>query len=248
MPGFYIWTSPLKSAYVGTTPIKEIYVGTTKVRPDRWQPSSKTLAYMPFKEDLKNKMTNAGPTSSTNASLVTWTAPGWYLNVSNGYAFWNLSESFTSSQARTYNVWFQLYSVNTWNRRLTNIHWAMDLRITWTQRQSYQSIPQRTIMSQGDTDSWWRNNWFRTDYNTWHNLCIIFNGTNVTQYYDKNKLQVWIAIDRATTNTVTQLSVWVNNNYDRYDWRVSELILEKWNRAESDIFSYYDTTKSDYWL
>ncbi len=33
MPGFFIWTSPLKAAYVGTTPVKEIYVWTTKVRP-----------------------------------------------------------------------------------------------------------------------------------------------------------------------------------------------------------------------
>jgi len=101
-------------------------------------------------------------------------------------------------------------------------------------------------MSQWDTDSRWVNNWFRIPLNEWHNLCIIYDWTKVIQYYDTQKLEVWISIDWDTSSQTNSLSIWENNSYDRFDWRQSELIVENGNWTEDEIVSYYNQTKANY--
>lgn len=224
----------------------KIYLGSNLIAEGGcwlWKPWTNTVLYCPFSTDMVNKVDNTAPVSQSGASISNW-----YLSVSNWYVQYTTSKYVWWSQPRTFNTWLYMYSINTWNRRVIcswNGHF-MTLRITWTQRQSYQWIPQRTIMSQWDTDSRWVNNWFRIPLNEWHNLCIIYDWTKVIQYYDTQKLEVWISIDWDTSSQTNSLSIWENNSYDRFDWRQSELIVENGNWTEDEIVSYYNQTKANY--
>ena len=119
MPGFFIWTSPLKSAYVGTTPVKEIYVGTTKVRPTEFT-RTYTIAYT-------SGGTNRSPNLYVAWSKIKKIVAEWTYYSSTSWTDWNFCILRNANSGTTYWTDFYIrswanvsYYRNTWSMNVYN--------------------------------------------------------------------------------------------------------------------------------
>lgn len=210
-----------------------------------WQPSSDTLAYYPL-----TSVSTINDQSWNNKNLTKWTVTFWnYKWVDCAYFSWSSSwlrcQSFYSNKrAQTISAWFYwIANWHTWN-------WNYDeILIWWNNSWIYvdrYGSPYNRLVPQYSTgrknltsDSWWNHIVMTYDWNTTWNA--FFNWQSLWQLTNMS-IPEW-----------TNLSIWTNqsqfnNEYKKWIWWISQVIIEWKVWADTEILNYYNQTKSNYWL
>ena len=217
--------------------------------PREWKPSSSTLLYLPFTEDLNDySWNNNNPTSSTNASITTL---NWvkccYLNI------WRIVlPDIWSVFNSTFTVSWYINITGTVNNWYDMILWAW-----WGG--SYNAFGFSWYYKPGRNDFWaWFYAWAEAKIDTtgyswwWRNFTATFDANKKLTLY-----QNWVEVASATASTPhisnNTLYVWVNtevpNNSSWYSYcYLWNIILENRAWSADEISTYYNWTKANYGL
>jgi hypothetical protein len=225
----YTWTSEIKNIYVWTTPAKAVYVWTTKVRPSWWTPWSNTVLYYPFKDDILDK---AWWTSIS----VSWTKKNiWYQFSTTGIVNLNNSDVW----CKFISVWAELNWKASWNYHVqspcTN-YWIILYNYYSYWSPQYQKKYQAYTNSSTIVSS---NEYSLTD-NQWYHLAYWWDGSKVYWYINWSKIWEYTTSSIYYYNKV-QLLREMTITYSELIW---ETEMWSWDK----ILSYYNSTKSNYWL
>ena len=204
--------------------LKNVYLGY------EFEPSSSTLFYFPLKDDLLDKVWSTTiPISWTKQTI-------WY--------------SFNTVWASTPNPSF-------WNSNF----WFVSVRVKWLWNSSSSLIQQTINTAKWDTqynfnhtnnvylkyfachDSWWTWHAFGTQqnvsHNVWHHFAYWYNWSGSVAYIDWQLIWTYAQTPYAS-------SAWTFWNSMNVVY--SEIIWETIARSEDKILSYYNATKSLYWI
>ena len=233
-----------------------IYLGSNLIAEGgcgRWRPWANTIAYYPLTI-----------TSTVNDMKGSWTA---YNLTNNGYvSFWTYdwvdcaffnrttSQSWSNWLLRTTDSIIQsTCTISLWMKKGSNSLMLHYPRIIWTptdnqllniRRDSYYSQWQDwSIIS-----SFSRDDVLADSSEVWRNVIILINNWTIS-YYVNNELKYTYSGSVTINNWITLWSPqWRTQTWDTYYWYLSEVIIENKIRSDQERSSYYNNTKSNYWL
>lgn len=229
--------------------IQKIYVGTNQVRPHEEKPIPDTyILYMPMTTSAWATDKSKNWYTITNTDVTFWTyqwVDCWYFNGSS--AKMTVGTKFTLPANATFLCWCYCYSKSTYyDRKIFDFRWSyffIPYYYCWGTSGSGQWYGIYTAsdgyLSADRTWSWYLyyalRNWSSISY--WVKWSSSASGTKT----------IWSSAAITATSTIT-----IGNDYSWaarywYGW-LSELILDwkLWTSAEVD--TYYNSTKSKYWL
>lgn len=208
--------------------IKKIYVGTNQVRPAYWNytPTSNTLVYYPFKEDMndyswnnKNLSIDSGTVSYADNKIT-------ISNALRGSTILNgVSWAFTIS---FWTVWNgnAIYDADSWWPQ-----WYNTARWNW--------------------DYWWNaiinNSWRRAGNTTAAGTASDF--VLLTVVYNWSQFLAYL--NGTQTGTVTNCTgniKWTATQFIIEWWTWGQVIIERWAWSASEVLDYYNNSKWNYWL
>lgn len=225
--------------------IKRILVGTQQVRPSEWKPWANTLWYWTLNWNA-NDLSGNGNNWTVNWT-ITYDTVGtmqvanfwgsWYVTIPG---LWTLTWSLTvnlwmkSSQASQKEVPIVALVAQTDNK---NLSFAVDYGNATIFRwngSTVQSCQSNTVV----------NNWY------WHNIVTTVNWSTQTVYVDwVYKWTLTCSYDIISYSNYS--SFWVNGRRPssvKYNWLLSNIIIENKARTAQEIQDYYNQTKSNYGL
>lgn len=221
-----------------STDLKNAYIGEYRV------PWANTIAYYPLDWSLNDSSGNG------NNWTVNWTITydtvgtmqvanfwgSWYVTIPG---LWTLTWSLTvnlwmkSTQASAHEIVLVALLPNTDNKNLSfAVDYGKATMFRWNGSTS-QSCQSNTIV----------NDW------VWHNIVTTINGNTQTVYVD------WISKWTLSCNYDIVSGIyswfWVNIKWStgtKYNWLLSNIIVENMPRTAQEITDYYNLTKSNYGL
>lgn len=210
--------------------LKNAYIGNW------WAPNENTLSYFPFKTDYVDKMGNR--TLTLNGCSIS----DWSMNISSNSSYMLLSSAVGWSKV-TVSLWYQPSAFNS-NGRNTVI-----CRNWWT----YHHL----LISWGNSTEWtiwkvwfWNNSWWASNKVVsawdWYHFVIVKDWTNEKIYVDWEKV---LDSNSSFDNNSYPIEIIANygTNWDQWaQWKMSELIFEKVCRTDSEVLSYYNSTRKTY--
>jgi hypothetical protein len=229
--------------------LKNAYIGEV------WTPWANTIAYFPFTSvttvnDMKGSGTAYNLTNNwcsfwthwgVDSLLLSWTGNTDHILTGD---MWDIS-----AYSHTINIW--AYATG-----ITNSNWWILFRWEWNDNYKWgaEIISRPSYIRYA---YWWDDLDSTNSYSTggWHNIVAIFDKSSSKQYLYIDGQAIG---NRTTTYTHSlrnnNFYVWAGYNYynpsavARWNWYLSELIVENriWNADE--IQAYYNSTKSNYWL
>lgn len=237
-----IWNSEISTA-------TGIYCGSRKLRPDGWwgwwKPSANTVAYYKLETDANDYSwnwynlvtTHTSPSFETyqwvNCAKFNGSNMELHNNSLNPSAYWN---SFTVS-AWAYLWWWSATTVicNTYKSWSTYYNWALN---KW----SYSSY--LTLWNGLDFWTLWPSSWW------WYHLLFTCNNRSTITYVNWVQSNTWTLSLNLTNNWV--FWIWTTEDggsmYYYLNWWLSNIIVENKARTADEISTYYNKSKSNYWL
>lgn len=215
-----------------------------QIYPAGWKPWSNTIAYWKYESNLNDSSWNNHTLSNYNS--ISYSTNPYAVNLtSSNYLYFNNTDTFNKD-----------FTFNTW--------------VYFTSRASSGS----PLMSQG---SWWNNHvlyaqvanngflwvWvFSQDYswtiqvplNTWTNICVSFNySTRNIKWYVNGVKDIDATFNSSYDVPAGDFIIWwfadnPSSSYWKIQWRLSNTILEASEWDETLPSTYYNQTKSTYWL
>lgn len=213
-----------------------------------WEPWENTIAYFPLTSTTTVNDMSGNNHNLTNQNVTFWTYQWvncWYFNArwSSTWYCWLVNSSFyprvSSSLPLTVNVWFYASWNTTYNnpRIAEPIMWAKDY---WNK-----------------IIAWWYNNgninWAPFNIWEWTNVCFILTDSNHYTVY-KNWVQQYADVYTASlVSSSRYFTMWTRSDnwtqyWDKWDWWISNFILENKARTAQEVLEYYNLTKSTYGL
>lgn len=208
--------------------IQRIYIGTNQVRPPYWDytPTSNTLVYYRMKEDLNDY--------SWNNRNLTGTVTFADNKMTNTSTLSRTKILSGTTWAFTVSIWTRGW--NTWGVSENDSWWAQwFLTAKWVNQDNYNwnAIINWSWRRSGGTTAIGTNDDFLllTFVYNWNNRKAYNNGVN----FGTTTNCSW---NLKTTATSFRVGAWV--------W--GQIIIEKWAWSVSDIQTYYNNSKWNYWL
>lgn len=206
--------------------VSAVFVWTTKVRPSWWKPWANTIAYYPFKNDIKDYSGN-------------W--HNWYI------ARWTTTFSDNACQFNTLRCNDTLFS--NYSGDITILAYVLSATSTagfwfatdWTRYPIWKFLENNFWIYNG-----WREvaNWQSL---TFPNLLVAVKlWTSVTLYIWDTVNATWTTNKSIPANT-NWICIWGygSNNETMKVWN---LIVETKARTAQEVLDYYNQTKWDYWI
>ena len=215
-----------------------------------WQPSANTIAYYKLDGDLKDSSgnwydaTESGGTITYGTNYATFT--DWYARFDNGYSSWTITDDITISLwARNIQASWGEWNIFVFGQDgFGNGRWIL-IRINGTTSNEYLAMS----VSQGTSWVLQQTSVYSVTANVWHNLVVTVSPTDKKMIFYID----WVAKETVTTGTNIRVDgkssigkVWNYSHFVTGD--VSEVINEKIAWSAADVLSYYNGTKSKYWL
>jgi len=228
-------------------------IGTQQVRPSWWKPNANTVAYYPL-----NSNTTVNDMSGNNMNLTNYSATFWIYQWVNSVnivwdskcILWYISSIPQWANARTFNFW----TYNS-NGSATSSSWVEAYFFTGTENTNQMILfmcsedwANYNRVSQYWAWSW--TNFWTPKRQQWVNMCLVYDWTKFICYENWIKKGKWTY----TINTSwTKFSLWVKRNgsvswWNKFSWYFSNFIIENKTWTDEEILSYYNQTKSNYWL
>lgn len=194
-------------------------------------PTETTLLYCPFKEDLINVVWNASPSSQSNASIDWWVA-----HVNSWHIYYNLSTNVNTS-GFTVCQWLKPKERRSYSMRV----WMTSYLNQWLTRNDTWNIPRFWLVEWSSSRA--ASNWWEMPLNEWHCRVTTWNWSTPIVYKDGEPMTYsWVS----TSSTYNVGQVWVNNQYDYYNWYISQFIIDNSIWTVDQAKEYYDMYKWNY--
>ena len=208
---------------------------------DWWKPWANTLAWYKLNWNANDSSWNGNNGTPTNISYVTdnWIQVAnftwWYITIPS---LWVLSTSLTvnlrmkSSQA-SWTEYIMVYLAPSWdNKNLAVWVYNTYAKSYWWNWSTSVELNSSTVV----------NNW------VWHNIVVSVDWSNWKIYVDwtlKNTISCSHPIE-------SWIYSWfgdnIKNKNRKYNWYLSEIIIENKVWTADEISAYYNQKKSNYWL
>ena len=216
--------------------------------PYEWKPSSSTLLYLPFTDDLDNHSSQSySLVSSSSASITTL----------NGLKCATFSDGYLTFPDTNILNW--VYTISLW-RKLTENSWATPFvyvgKWTWASNKYYAYWEWTNTYRM--SSSYWAND-FTVRLSTptfptgWEYLVTTVDSNNLWTLY-KNATSLW-TWNFWTSRAVSSWSLYVwadatapSTSWARFTWYISNLIIDGKARSQAEITEYYNNTKANYGL
>ena len=220
------------------------------------EPWANTLIYYPLNWDANDYSGNNRNLSASNIS---------YQDLTGGKksAYFNGSSSFGYIYS---NVTLQNFTMNIWVKKSRNVSWErimsyfvpnypnsneIGIISNWTWVWNVWSISYQWWWNSASW-KWWVDTW--TANLTWMNIAIV-SDENWNKLY-KNWEQLTLSYDNgdashflSSSYTFTVIFLWRHTSWsDFFQWNLSNCILEDRWWSKFELKSYYNQTKSNYWL
>lgn len=221
------WTGTFsKWADVTMAELKNAYIG------EYWSPNANTVAYYPFKDDQLDVTWN------TTLTYTNWTKQSvwfYYDNTDNLINWLGSTPRFVSYWAKVnwrhsgtsgaYLCWIPLW-------------WVVYYYINWGSGTPYQY----TIQYRNWESSWTQSpSTYPITNNTWYNFAYGIDGSNIVFYLNWEK-----KADFTYSGTLyDEGAASIGSNVKIY---IADLIYETKCWTAQEVASYYNKTKSTYWL
>lgn len=210
------------------------------------EPWANTVAYYPLTSTTTVNDMSGNNRNLTNNNVVFWVYQWvncWYFNArwSSAWYCWLYNSSFypwgSASFPITVNLWFYA----SWNSTYYNP------RLIW---------PILWAKSLWNIVAWWYGwniNWAPFNIWEWTNVCFILTDNNHYTVYKNWVLQYENVYTDISSWNSKYLTVWTRDdnwtqNWDKWDWWISNIILENKARTADEVLDYYNSTKSLYWI
>lgn len=224
-----------------------------------WQPWANTVAYYPLEDDYNDHSWNNRNPSWVWSSVSLVTSTDWYkctqfVNNSNSYlSFWNQWNVLdVSATWVTFSFWIWDAISNTaswaypnwiiqWNSGYNSsffiaLDWGSGSSLKWCLQfcDEYSSIwIQTSEYVYGVTTM----NMYTVTISAWWE-CNIYKNDNSTPIWSQTKTL-------SSTNRFSNCYIWVNtydsNTARRLNWKLRQIVIEKWVWAQEDRDLYYKT-------
>ena len=232
-----------------------IYVWQDKVRPSGWKPNANTLLYLPLESDIKDYSWNNRDVSSNNwmtQSTQKWVdcyyvANSWWISLSTSASSWLKSG-------------WNYFTLLCWVYRPTNPSWSNRSFLEFAVRNAiYKSVSIvswssqiRTAFNQTWTNTGlytWNSDWclISLTIDNWTQTIYLNDGTSSYSWSDNNWWWgSWSSSSQQGCNLFAPRN-WISN-WEAFNWYVSNLIMENRAWTQQEVATYYNQTKSNYWL
>jgi hypothetical protein len=211
--------------------IQSRLIWTQQVRPSWWQPWVNTIAYYPLETDI---LDHSGNSNILNGVLSQDTI--WYRTSSNVY-FTNGGVNFLCWWFKMNTVWTSWQtSIMEWQKNAISYYWFHDdssfnkrISLFYTLYPTYYSAT-----SSWDISTWW-----------WHYLAYSYK--NWKMYICKD----WVTellYNWSWAYNWDNVYLLILNNWGSGNITFSNIIAESVWWSEDLMTSYYNNTKSKYWL
>lgn len=213
------------------------------IHTDEWVATESTKAYYPL-------------TSITTVNNEAWSSVP-LINVNNvsfgsvwgvdcaTFNWWNvLWRSGSSNSIGTISVWIYVTD-NTWwtfiayQSNNSNYPTGITVSVVWD-RTIRLVLIYSNATRQLNSATWIATNW-------WHNIVVVY--WNGSKLYVDNTLQA--SHTDTTTGSSNSFVIWwgmQGNPYSSFNWSVSNVIWENWERDTNYISYYYNWIKNKYWI
>lgn len=249
----WVWDSIKKTAYYNNSK-KKFYPEENwkKIWRTDWKPNAHTKAYYPLTSQ-----------TTTYDMKTSWTL---YNLSNNNVSFWVYQwvdcAQFSPNTSSSYTYLWLYYN---WEQVINNswFTWVCWMYHYWFVRDnprlcsSYSGNPYWILLktSTGNIVSWTadENNWYPFDNWAWHLRSVTwsFTPSHFKLYKDWELVKEW---SWANTSMSTWLNIWWPDSWsysrywsDKYNWLMSEYIVEDIIRSDDNEKDYYNQTKSLYW-
>lgn len=236
----YLGSNELKKAYIWSQEIKQIRVGSNKVFPASYTPTSNTLAYFPFKNDI---LDHSGNWATPNNTQYFTKATIWYNRKLSQWSTWLwIGTDFVSSSAKFMSMWYKI-NYSSGNARVLNMakYWSVSYNTSHWRSDLTNKI---AIFTNSSWTIWASMNW--KSFNARHHLAIWYYDSNwVKVFWDWVKTNFYSWSGYNFWDSVWICWIWNNGNVSFDIW---ETIVEKSWRTDQFLTDYYNNTKGDYWI
>ena len=213
-----------------------------------WKPWANTIAYYPL-----TSTSTVNDMSGNNLTLTNNWATFWvYQWVDSSYLNWNMYYyGISDLQAFTLNCWYCLrnmsehYYLFFWMKMWTGVNtdnwfqlwetngrpWGYGFWVQYMLNNNHNSVNVWT--SSADYSTIW----------TWYNWVVTYDWTTIRVY------QNWVLKNsRATAISGTKNTIFIWYNSTNSQVNLSNAIVENKVWTDTEILSYYNQTKSQYWI
>jgi hypothetical protein len=222
--------------------IQRIYIGTQQVRPKR-HPWANTLLYMPLNWNTTNYWTLWWSwTWNWTASYTTLSS---WIQVANP---WSNAYILTPSLSDTSPLTLQCWMLWHWLVRNDSNNWTRNFKqlLCWWTTNGYPTWNYTNVAYFYNGSWYWTD--IEKDITKWQLVTLVYWNNWIYWYVN------WVNFysDSSKTSFVAKTQ-WFYINYDahssRYwNWKYSDLIIERKQRTAQEISDYYNQTKANYWL
>lgn len=245
--------------------IKAVYtkVGNdmVRIRPDGWKPWANTILNITMNWDTTDHSLTPNPiTTQWTISYTTLSSWQKVLNC-NGSVWVRTTNKLPASTNTKYtlSVWVKS-SWTYWVDRCVVWHWY-DNGCYWFKFScSWNSNSYRLFYWWGNNSWYWISEWYSAiSTSSFDLMTYVIDWNKIIRYKNWSYVSQWTYSANINTNLARYLSIWWDFGYassyssswntSRYFyWQIWEVILESKVRTAEEITSYYNLTKSKYWL
>lgn len=205
-----------------------------------WHPSERTIAYFPFKDDKVDHSWN--DMFLTNTSLLSkWNI--WYVCT---FSQWSSSVTYKVQLAWWWNAKYISirYKINSssWNTGLLSLekYW----NVWYAPSHWNTSLSNKiSVFTSSSFTVWAQSAWL--SFNAWHHISVWYDWSKILISKDwvQSTLYNWSWYQ--FSEIVSLVNMWSEANIN---YEISDAIIEDTCRTQSEITSYYNSTKSKYWI
>lgn len=198
-----------------------------------------TICYFPFKNDLTDKAWNR--TLTVNGCTIS----DWVVNIPSYDSYMKLNNTIWGSQI-TISVWYYLSQFN-WQSQSRHTLFCRDW---WTYHHFLFPNSTRSWQTQWNVgfynSSWYASSKILSVWN-WYHIVVVKNWSNEKIYINDE-----LVMDSNSSFNNDSYPLWIIANYSSSwwnqgaVWKMSDLIIESWNRTASDVDKYFNRVYKRY--
>jgi len=222
----------VKEIYLGNKKVSEVYLWEKKIRPvgaKKWEVNSNTIAYYPFKENTKDYSGKGNHIvyREFSINLDFW-----------GTAYFNWNETWRIPSI----VWYK--TISFWARfaQYNSILFSGENDLQYC----FQVQEGRTSQSNQKGDNY--DAPFGKNIGTyeWHHFLLSQDNWVIELYLDGVKYNTRNCPE--ISRPITGIWFFKYHNRYRFNWWLSEVIIEGKARTPKEVQAYYNQTKQQFWL
>lgn len=201
-------------------------------------PWENTTAWYKLETDANDYSWNNRNASWANVTY--WTELNLKYAQFNGSSSYLLANNWLSSWDYTISVWIKATELKTEAILITNWSGNNMQPIYLTANGNVQQTYWIWSTSSYQTPAW------TVSTDTRYNIVSVREWSTAKIYVNWQLIWSW----SVTTNTYTdQRAIWAQKYYNQhwYNWKMSNLIIEKWWWDENAVSNYFESTKENYW-